>query len=254
MPLSQNALQHIKTKLGSYSSKTKKFPILTDAQIQASLKYTKTMTSSNTTKKKEKRAAAVLVPLCLVHNTPSIIFTVRSSNVSTHKNEICFPGGHFEEDLDNSLVDTAIREMKEEIMNLNDNDDQTKVDLPIQILGETSWVPSLYGTPVTPIVGAWTQDFENEAHLRETFSSLKRNNDNDGEVDLVFSRSIYSLAESERFEPLMRLKKNGPVYDVDIDGGGGKIWGFTAVILHPLLHKVFLPAFDSELKSNISKL
>ena len=42
------------------------------------------------------RRAAVLVPLCVVDDKPSVLFTLRSGNVSTHKSQVSFPGGHLE--------------------------------------------------------------------------------------------------------------------------------------------------------------
>ncbi|KOB64624.1 Nucleoside diphosphate-linked moiety X motif 8 [Operophtera brumata] len=52
--------------------------------------------------------AAVLVPLCNVQDVPSILYTVRSSNLRTNSGEISFPGG--KTDLDETPVQTALRE------------------------------------------------------------------------------------------------------------------------------------------------
>jgi hypothetical protein len=38
------------------------------------------------------RKAAVLIPLCMFKGLPSVLFTLRSSRVSTHKNQVSFPG------------------------------------------------------------------------------------------------------------------------------------------------------------------
>jgi hypothetical protein len=40
------------------------------------------------------RRAAVLVPLCNVNNQHSVLFTLRSLLVGTHKGQVSFPGGH----------------------------------------------------------------------------------------------------------------------------------------------------------------
>ena len=58
--------------------------------------------------------AAVFVLLTQKHDGPSILFVKRSNEVSNHKGEICFPGGK-EENSDKSLLNTAFRELKEEI-------------------------------------------------------------------------------------------------------------------------------------------
>lgn len=47
-------------------------------------------------------------------NTPTIIFTKRSSKLRNHAGEISFPGGRFCQK-DKSLIETAIRETNEEI-------------------------------------------------------------------------------------------------------------------------------------------
>jgi 8-oxo-dGTP pyrophosphatase MutT (NUDIX family) len=60
------------------------------------------------------RAAAVLVIIHYNQITPHIILTKRSSNLKSHANEISFPGGKYVKE-DKSLIETAIRETKEEI-------------------------------------------------------------------------------------------------------------------------------------------
>lgn len=49
-----------------------------------------------TSRKGEPRAgrAAVLVPLCNVGGQPSVLFTVRTHRVSSHKGQVAFPGGY----------------------------------------------------------------------------------------------------------------------------------------------------------------
>ena len=51
---------------------------------------------------------------------PEIIFTQRSTKLSTHSGEVSFPGGKWEEQ-DKNLHETALRESNEEI-NLNTDD------------------------------------------------------------------------------------------------------------------------------------
>ena len=61
------------------------------------------------------RTAAVLIILHSKNHIPHIILTKRSSMLNSHSGEISFPGGQYspEEDLD--LLDTALRETKEEV-------------------------------------------------------------------------------------------------------------------------------------------
>ncbi|KRX16566.1 Nucleoside diphosphate-linked moiety X motif 8, mitochondrial [Trichinella nelsoni] len=62
----------------------------------------------------EKVRWAVLVPLAIVDNVPSILVTVRSSRMSIHRGQISFPGGRVESS-DASIIDAALREAYEEI-------------------------------------------------------------------------------------------------------------------------------------------
>jgi 8-oxo-dGTP pyrophosphatase MutT (NUDIX family) len=72
------------------------------------------------------RASAVLIPLFYSQGQYHILFTERSDEVVFHKGQVCFPGGT-QEPSDSSLLQTALRESKEEI-GLEAND--------IEILGE----------------------------------------------------------------------------------------------------------------------
>jgi 8-oxo-dGTP pyrophosphatase MutT (NUDIX family) len=58
--------------------------------------------------------SSVLVIIHFRDCEPKIILTKRSSLLKYHKNEISFPGGTFKE-TDSSLLNTALRETKEEI-------------------------------------------------------------------------------------------------------------------------------------------
>ncbi|XP_074627427.1 mitochondrial coenzyme A diphosphatase NUDT8-like isoform X2 [Acropora palmata] len=58
--------------------------------------------------------AAVFVPFCLVNSVPSVLLTLRSSRLNSHRGEVSFPGGKRDPE-DKSLVETAIREMEEEL-------------------------------------------------------------------------------------------------------------------------------------------
>jgi len=60
------------------------------------------------------RKSAVLISLCEIDTQPSILFTLRSTKVGSHKGEVSFPGGACDEK-DASVVDTALRETEEEL-------------------------------------------------------------------------------------------------------------------------------------------
>ncbi|XP_043823866.1 nucleoside diphosphate-linked moiety X motif 8-like isoform X2 [Dromiciops gliroides] len=60
-------------------------------------------------------SAAVLVPLCSVHGDPSLLYTLRSSHlIGRHKGVVSFPGGKCDPQ-DQDIVDTALRETREEL-------------------------------------------------------------------------------------------------------------------------------------------
>jgi 8-oxo-dGTP pyrophosphatase MutT (NUDIX family) len=66
--------------------------------------------------------SSVLIIIHFTDCTPKIILTKRSSLLKHHKNEISFPGGTFKE-TDLSLLNTALRETKEEIgLNIHSNE------------------------------------------------------------------------------------------------------------------------------------
>ncbi len=58
--------------------------------------------------------SAVLVPLFHIEEQHYLLFTRRSEGVIFHKGEICFPGGTYK-DQDSTLLQTALREAREEI-------------------------------------------------------------------------------------------------------------------------------------------
>ena len=60
------------------------------------------------------KKAAVLVPLVVTNGSLEVWLTKRSKNVRHDKGHVCFPGG-MAEDSDDTEVDTALREAREEI-------------------------------------------------------------------------------------------------------------------------------------------
>jgi len=60
------------------------------------------------------RQAAVLLPLYETTEGPHFVLTKRTERVPTHKGQISFPGGGFQDD-DGELLTTALREAEEEI-------------------------------------------------------------------------------------------------------------------------------------------
>ena len=61
------------------------------------------------------RTAAVLIIIHCKNMIPHVLLTRRSSNLKSHTGEISFPGGQYSSSQDLSLLDTALRETKEEV-------------------------------------------------------------------------------------------------------------------------------------------
>lgn len=157
------------------------------------------------------RAAAVL---CLLLHPPEseepwhILFTRRSTLVSSHRGQIGFPGGR-REVWDSSPSSTALREAYEEI-----GLDPARV----RILGSLEAVKSLDLHPVIPIVG--------EADVR-----LTELTPNPSEVAEVFSVPwtcfLPEAQEKLRFNLFGRWRET-----LLYPAAGYQIWGLTALMLH----------------------
>ena len=189
------------------------------------------------------KKAAVLIPIIDVKDKgPSILFTKRSGSVGTHAHQIAFPGGHWDENSDGScLENTALRETREELSSSSSLNEPTYYDFTkdLQILGRLTPVPSMSGIMVTPFLGHFTKQFPNEVAVQKTFPG------NHHEVHKVFTISMQQLLQTETSEPLTRWNgEHGPVFPVHKDIGG-KIWGLSAIILQPVLHKILKPIFLS---------
>ena len=61
------------------------------------------------------RAAAVLVPLFEEDDETRLILTKRADTMPSHRGDIAFPGGRRHPDVDDSLLDAALREAEEEV-------------------------------------------------------------------------------------------------------------------------------------------
>nr|CCA17239.1 conserved hypothetical protein [Albugo laibachii Nc14] len=161
------------------------------------------------------RRAAVVIPLCMYENKPSILLTVRSQSVGKHKGEVCFPGGMVDAS-DRSIQETCLREMEEEVGLKPDR---------IHVLGilrcDWSNVASITGVAVTPVVG-YAGDIDKH--------SLRINQ---AEVDSLFVIPIRDLVDGKNWS---RTKNATPVFH----GGPHVIWGLTAYLLDYCLREVLV--------------
>ena len=83
---------------------------ITIARIQGALRKTPPDIMSGETR---FRRAAVIVPI-IRRTEPALLFTRRTEHLPSHAGQICFPGGRYDP-ADESLMQTALRELEEEI-------------------------------------------------------------------------------------------------------------------------------------------
>lgn len=168
------------------------------------------------------RRAAVLVPFCEIDGELSCVFSVRSAKVSTHKSQVSFPGGHFEDG--ETAVETALREAREEF----GSDFQKGFDA----VDECDDVRAITGTIVTPVVGCRADALDLGADVEFC----------DSEVASVFSLPVAHLLD-DRNREVKTYERRGvmPIFH----GGPEPIWGLTAYILDGVLENLVRPCYDA---------
>ncbi len=155
------------------------------------------------------RSAAILVPILKTESGFELLFTVRSSQLSSHAGEISFPGGRVDED--ESLEEAARREAFEEIGLTVTRE---------SMLGLLDDVPSPAKYIVTPVVALL------EKPLDLTLSQA--------EVEEVFTANLEALAKLEPRSEERLLQGHHRVihfytYQERV------IWGLTGNVLKNLL-------------------
>jgi 8-oxo-dGTP pyrophosphatase MutT (NUDIX family) len=92
--------------------------------------------------------AAVLLPV-VVRREPTILFTRRNANLARHAGQVSFPGGGVQPE-DNSFVETALRETKEE----------TGIDAGfVSVAGFLDAYETGTGYAILPVVGLLAEGF-----------------------------------------------------------------------------------------------
>lgn len=89
------------------------------------------------------RPAAVLAPVIKRGDDLSMLLTVRSQQLRSHRGQISFPGGR-RDDTDTDIVHTALREANEEVGLSADQ---------VEVIGYLDDYPTLTRYRVTPVVG-----------------------------------------------------------------------------------------------------
>jgi 8-oxo-dGTP pyrophosphatase MutT (NUDIX family) len=160
------------------------------------------------------RASAVNILLMNRQGELCVLLTRRTDKVSTHKGQISFPGGGYDEG-DGDIVATAFRETREE------------VGIPpetIRCLGRFDDYVSLFGFHVACIVGAIPYPCRYEF--------------NEDEID-DYVEAPLSLFIEEKHDRIEQYNFKG--HDIDVlyyYYDGQEIWGLTARILTDFAREV----------------
>lgn len=183
--------------------------------------------------KDQTKQASVFIPLCNRHGVASVLFTVRSQHVGTHKGQVSFPGGHLEPG--EAEIAAAHRETFEELGFTIGK---------LFTIGNCQTLPAKTLTPVHPVIGFIEQDVGDFEHFEPSA----------GEVERVFTRSIEQLLDPayKRYEVLQRDEKSPkvtmPVFGWPDENGDKnsieyqeRIWGLTAMILESVLANIVAP-------------
>lgn len=156
----------------------------------------------------EMHASAVLVPIFVRDGEMYLILTRRSAHVTNHRGQISFPGGRAEPE-DTSLLDTALRESREEI-GLSPDD--------VEVLGPLDDSITLGKFRITPYVGMIPENY--------TFTPDPR------EVEYMIEVPLRDFLNPD----LLRIEEHAypdgvvrPVYFYTM--GAEVVWGATARII-----------------------
>ena len=175
------------------------------------------LNSGNSEKPSGRPQASVLIAILNYGEyikSPELIYTQRSSHLSTHSGEVSFPGGKTE-DGDSSLFDTALRESNEE-MSLNRAD--------VTMLGKLDYVISRHKIEVNPFIATVdkAQNLQPNEEIQEIFT-----------VPLSFLLDPNNIKRES-------IERQGSVWEVPTwKLKNQKIWGLTAMITVNFLNICF---------------
>eukprot|EP00605_Chrysophyceae_sp_TOSAG23-4_P002375 GSChrysophyteH1.ASY1.ANO1.2627.1 assembled CDS len=157
------------------------------------------------------------IPLCNRDGIASIMYTLRSQTVGTHKGQVSFPGGH-----NNDGEDEAAAARRETIEEIGESIG------PIKVLGLGQTVYSVTGVLVTPVIGFIENDVRDLSHLKPA----------EEEVEKVFTRSLAELSDpvNKSYETYERNGKKAtmPIWTVRKE----RIWGLTGVVTEAIVNAI----------------
>ena len=155
-------------------------------------------------------------------NNPEIIFTQRSTKLSTHSGEVSFPGGKWDEQ-DKNLFETALRESNEEI-NLNTED--------VVLAGSLNYLVSKHKIEVNPYVGLITK---------------KQNLLDNDEIEKIFTVPLEFLTDKKNVKLHKIERKNRNVIVPSWVYNDQIIWGLTAMITADFVNTCFDAGIEEDL-------
>lgn len=160
-----------------------------------------------TTKRQE---AAVLIPIVDRPEGPTVLLTVRSSDLASHAGQISFPGGRVDQ-TDADRIATALREAHEEV-----NIPPAAVD----VIGALGVHHGGLGFAVTPVVGVIDPSAPFRANPREVAEIF--------ETPLSWLADLANHTTEEREHQGIKYRMFAAPF------GRHHIWGLTAGILRSL--------------------
>ena len=155
------------------------------------------------------RQAAILLPLIGSNENLSLLLTRRASGMSSHANQVAYPGGVCDA-VDGGLpVKTALREANEEV-GLTPSD--------ASILGMLDDLPSFKNDmAVTPVVAR----LEPHLTIRDFCAS-------EAEVARIFSIPLGELVVEERWCTTHSEWRDQPITQYSFEHDGERLWGLSA--------------------------
>ncbi|KAG0272630.1 nudix (nucleoside diphosphate linked moiety X)-type motif 8 [Linnemannia exigua] len=171
-------------------------------------------------KDKPLREAAVLMPFCVVKGVPSVLFTLRSTKMRNHRGECSFPGGK-RDPADKSCLETALREMEEEVFISRDQ---------VEILGDFTPMPNKDCTMrVQPYIGL----------IRQPINDISEIKFNPDEVSKVFTIPVDDLLDPVKRKNLVRFRDSKYMYPIyHVEEEDCTVWGLTAFIMDGVLRRI----------------
>ncbi len=150
--------------------------------------------------------AGVIIPLFEKDGDFFFLLTKRSDEVRFHRGEVSFPGGMYEE-ADGDIMNTALRECREEIGVKKDD---------VEIIGRLDDVYTLTGFVITPYVGIIPHPYDFRTNPKE--------------VAYIITLPYTYLKEAS---PMLEVARHdGKTQEVQsLHYNGDRIWGATCRML-----------------------